>query len=180
MIHTVIEDAPVSEFLFSNTKMAWFWLLIRLYVGFQWIEAGWGKLNSSAWVGNTSGSALKGFVAGALSKMGGEHPDVQGWYGAFLQNVVVPHAQGWAHAIAYGEFFVGVALLLGAFVGIAAFFGLFMNLNFLLAGTVSINPILFTLAIGLMLAWRVAGTFGLDRFILPFLGVPWKPGKLFA
>ncbi|MEX1027935.1 MAG: DoxX family protein, partial [Candidatus Paceibacterota bacterium] len=62
---------------------------------------------------------------------------------------------------------------------IAAFFGLFMNLNFMLAGTVSSNPILFTLAIGLVLAWKVAGHWGLDRWLLPKLGTPWQPGKVF-
>jgi thiosulfate dehydrogenase [quinone] large subunit len=48
--------------------------------------------------------------------------------------------------VAYGELIVGIALLFGAFTGVAAFFGLFMNLNYLLAGTVSINPILFTIS----------------------------------
>jgi len=54
-----------------------------------------------------------------------------------------------------------------------------MNLNYLMAGTVSTNPILFTLSIGIILAWRVAGYFGLDRYLLPILGTPWKPGSLF-
>jgi thiosulfate dehydrogenase [quinone] large subunit len=48
-----------------------------------------------------------------------------------------------------------------------------MNMSFLLAGSASTNPVLFTLAIGLMLAWRVAGWYGLDRYLLPRLGVPW-------
>jgi thiosulfate dehydrogenase [quinone] large subunit len=48
-----------------------------------------------------------------------------------------------------------------------------MNMSFLLAGSASTNPVLFTLAIGLMLAWRVAGYYGLDRWLLPRLGVPW-------
>jgi thiosulfate dehydrogenase [quinone] large subunit len=72
-----------------------------------------------------------------------------------------------------------VALVLGAFVGIAAFFGAFMNWNFMMAGTASTNPLLFTLAIVLILAWKVAGYYGLDRALLPVLGTPWKPGKVF-
>jgi thiosulfate dehydrogenase (quinone) large subunit len=32
---------------------------------------------------------------------------------------------------------------------------------------------MFALAIGLILAWRVAGYYGVDRYLLPRLGVPW-------
>ncbi|MES2437018.1 MAG: DoxX family protein [Patescibacteria group bacterium] len=179
MSHVIIDESPVSRFLFSNTKMAWLWLVVRLYVGWEWLHAGWGKLHSDAWVGSSAGKALSGFIQGALKKSSGEHPDVQGWYAAFLQNIILPNADTWAHVVSYGEFLVGIALIIGAFVGIAAFFGLFMNLNFLLAGTVSINPILFTLSIGLILAWKISGYIGLDRYLLPLLGTPWKPGKIF-
>jgi thiosulfate dehydrogenase [quinone] large subunit len=48
-----------------------------------------------------------------------------------------------------------------------------MNMSFLLAGSASTNPVLFTLGIGLILAWRVAGYYGIDRWLLPRLGVPW-------
>ena len=48
-----------------------------------------------------------------------------------------------------------------------------VNLNFLLSGAVSINPIIGTLALLLVLAWRVAGHYGVDRYLLPLLGTPW-------
>ena len=32
---------------------------------------------------------------------------------------------------------------------------------------------MFAFSVGLMLAWKVAGTYGLDRYLLPRLGVPW-------
>lgn len=180
MSYIYIEEPKISKFLFSNTKFAWFWLVVRVYLGWQWLEAGWGKINSPAWVGDSAGGALSGFINGALQKMSGAHPDVQGWYGAFLENVILPNATFWSHVVAWGEFVVGVALILGLLTGIAAFFGLFMNLNFLLAGTVSTNPILFVLAIGIILAWKVAGHVGLDRFLLPRLGTPWSPGRVFS
>jgi thiosulfate dehydrogenase [quinone] large subunit len=69
---------------------------------------------------------------------------------------------------------VGIALILGAFTGIAAFLGAFMNWNFMMAGSASTNPMLFVIAIGLILAWKVAGYIGLDYFLLPWLGTPWK------
>jgi thiosulfate dehydrogenase (quinone) large subunit len=174
-----IPENPFSKFLFSNSKMAWFWLLVRVYVGWEWLNAGWGKLNNPAWIGDEAGKALQGFVGGALQKTQGAHPDVQGWYGFFLDNVVSQYPVVWSYIISYGEVLVGVALIIGALTGIAAFFGLFMNLNFLLAGTVSVNPILFVLSIGLILAWRVAGLYGADRYLLPLLGTPWQPGEAF-
>ncbi len=180
MKNQIIEESPVSQFLFSNTKMSWFWLVVRLYVGWQWLEAGWQKLQSSSWIGMSAGNALKGFVQGALGKTQGTHPDVQMWYAYFLQHAVLPYAQLWSHAVAIGEFAVGLGLIVGAFTGIAAFFGMFMNLNYLLAGTVSVNPTLFALSAGLILAWKIAGYWGADRFLLPMLGTPWKPGNLFG
>ena len=48
-----------------------------------------------------------------------------------------------------------------------------MNMSYLLAGSTSVNPVMFALSIGLMLAWKVAGYYGVDRYLLPRLGVPW-------
>jgi len=92
---------------------------------------------------------------------------------------VLPHTAVWSDAIAYGEILVGLGLIVGLFTGIAAFFGGLLNANYLLAGTVSTNPMLFILATWLVLAWRVAGLIGLDRFALPAVGVPGQAGKLF-
>jgi thiosulfate dehydrogenase [quinone] large subunit len=174
MTQQLVEESKISRFLFSNTGFAWFWFLVRVYVGWQWLEAGMGKIVSDAWVGPNAGGALTGFLKGALAKTAGDHPDVQGWYALFLQNVVLPHTNVWSHVVSYGEVLVGAALILGLFTGVAAFFGLFMNLNYLLAGTVSTNPILFTLSIGIILAWRIAGYWGLDRYLirLPFFKTP--------
>ncbi|MCR4274913.1 MAG: DoxX family membrane protein [Candidatus Campbellbacteria bacterium] len=173
MQHYHIEESPISHFLFNNTKVAWFWLFVRLYVGYEWLVAGWAKVTSDAWVGSGAGGAITGFLTKALTKTAGAHPDVQGWYADFLQNVVLAYPVFWSHLVAWGELVVGIALILGLFTGIAAFFGLFMNLNYLLAGTVSSNPVLFTLSIGLILAWKVAGYIGIDRYLLPKLGTPW-------
>jgi thiosulfate dehydrogenase (quinone) large subunit len=164
--HTV-ELSPLSHFLTINPASAPLWLIVRLYVGYEWIVAGWEKITNPAWFGSGAGAALNGFVQGALAKTVGAHPDVQMWYASFLKGAVLPHLVSWSNAIAVGELLVGVGLIVGCVTGAAAFFGLFMNLNFMLVGTVSINPILFTLSIGLVLAWRVAGYWGLDRFVLP-------------
>jgi thiosulfate dehydrogenase [quinone] large subunit len=175
----MIEDSPLATFLFNDVRFAWFWLIIRLYVGYEWLMAGLAKINSPKWTGSEAGAALTGFVKGALGKTAGEHPDVQGWYAWFLNNVVLPAAPTWSWAVAIGEVLVGLALLVGLFTGIAAFFGGFMNVNYLLAGTVSSNPFLFVFATWLVLAWKTAGWLGLDRWALMGLGTPWRPGKVF-
>ncbi len=181
---TQIEEPPLAKFLFADTRMAWLWLVVRLYVGYEWFTAGFEKMTGhtifgkaaegGAWVFNANaGAAIKGFVAGALAKTGGANPAVQGWYAAFLQHIVQPNAAVFAYLVTFGEVLVGLGLVFGVLTGIAAFFGIFMNLTYLLAGTVSINPVIGTLAIFLVLAWRTAGYFGGDRYLLPLLGTPW-------
>lgn len=174
-----IPEPALSKFLFSDTRMGWFWLLVRVYVGWQWFLAGSEKLQSPLWIGPKSGVAVKGFLMGSLSKTGGAHPDVAGWYGWLIQNIAIPNVGVVSHLVAYGETAIGIALIFGLFTGIAAFFGAFMNMNYLFAGTISINPLLFILELFLVLAWRVAGWLGLDRFFLPVFGTPWSPGSLF-
>ncbi|OGG63256.1 DoxX family protein [Candidatus Kaiserbacteria bacterium RIFCSPHIGHO2_02_FULL_59_21] len=165
----VIEESPFSHFFLSDTRVAPLWLIIRVYLGWTWLEAGWGKFNNPKWIGDDAGAAMLGFVERALAKTEGAHPDVQWWYAWFLQHAVQPYPEAWAYAITFGEILVGAALIAGLLVGISAFFGLFMNANFLLAGTLSSNPIMAALAIALMLAWRVAGYWGADRYVLPLL-----------
>jgi thiosulfate dehydrogenase [quinone] large subunit len=169
MRHIHYEATWFSRFFFSNEKFSIVWLLVRLYVGWEWLYAGYEKMINPLWWGSEAGGAVSGFVQGALQKTTGAHPDVSMWYASFLQNMVLPHANGWSNMIALGELLVGVALIAGFLVGVAAFFGAFMNLNYLLAGTVSINPTLFFLGILLVLAWRVAGYIGFDYYVLPKL-----------
>ncbi|MFD0871934.1 DoxX [Chlamydia abortus] len=168
----VIPDNPVSHFLFSSTRSAIIWLVIRLYLGYQWIKAGWGKVTSEVWTGQKAGTAIEGFVRGALAKAE-EGKDVTGWYASFLQDFVLPNAKVFSFMVAYGEVLVGLGLIVGLLTGIAAFFGGLMNAAFLFAGTVSTNPLFFILATWLVLAWKVAGWYGVDRWALQYLGTPW-------
>jgi thiosulfate dehydrogenase [quinone] large subunit len=165
----IIEESPFSHFFTADTRSAVLWLVVRVYLGWQWLEAGWGKFNNPAWFGADAGPAILGFAQGALTKTGGAHPDVQWWYANFLQHTLIAHPYFWSHLIVVGEIAVGVGLIIGCLTGIAAFSGMVMNLNFMLAGTVSVNPIWFMFSIGLVLAWRVAGYWGADRYVLPLL-----------
>jgi len=55
-----IEGPAFARFLFSNKRAGLVWLPIRLFVGFSWLESGWGKVNNPAWTdGGTLGAPWK-------------------------------------------------------------------------------------------------------------------------
>lgn len=174
-----IKQNPVAQFLFQDTNSAVLWLMIRVYVGLQWLEAGLEKVREPVWVGAQAGTALRGFIMGAISASNGAHPTVQGWYAGFLQHAIIPNVGWFSYIVAFGELLLGIALIIGVFTGLSAFAGAFANMNYMLAGTTSTNPILAFLQLFLILAWRVAGYYGVDRVLLPALGTPWEPGHLF-
>lgn len=171
-----IQDPPVARILFGDTRVAILWLVVRLYVGYAWLDAGWHKVTDPGWI-ETGKSLLTFWQRVAAVPAPPARPSITfDWYRAFIQSLIDGGHHVWfAKLISVGEVLIGVALILGAFVGIAAFFGAFMNLNFMLAGTASTNPVLFTLAMFLILAWKTAGYYGLDRFLLVRLGTPWQP-----
>jgi thiosulfate dehydrogenase [quinone] large subunit len=175
---TEIPEPSITRFLFADTRMAPVWLVLRLWLGYQWLHAAWGKWVEGGWVGSGAGGAVKGFAQGAIAQTTGEHPQVTGWYATFLKEVVIPNAALFSYLVILGETLVGIALVLGIFTGIAAFFGVFMNSAFIFAGTAGANPLMAIVGILLMLAWRVAGYWGLDRWVLPAVGVPGYPGTL--
>ncbi len=171
-----IQDPPFAKFIFGNTAFAWVWLALRVWLGWQWLSAAEHKITDPGWV--VTGEALKSFWQRAVTV--DPKPVIYfDWYRQFIQFMLDTQSYTWfAKLVAFGELAIGVALILGAFVGIAAFFGAFMNWNFMLAGATSSNPLLFVAAILLVLAWKTAGYYGLDRWLLPMLGTPWKVGYL--
>ncbi len=176
---TEIQDPPVARFLFADTRAGVLWLVLRVFLGYQWLIAGLHKVEDPAWM--STGEALKGFWvrAAALPAAPAKAPITFDWYRSFLQYLIDAQAYTWfGKVVAVGEVVIGVALILGLFTGLAAFAGGFMNWNFMMAGTASTNTLLFALAVLLILAWKVAGHYGLDRFLLPALGTPWQGGRL--
>ena len=175
---TEIPGPPWAYFLFKDTRAAWLWLPLRLYLGWAWLQHGLEKVTNPAWT--QSGEALAGFWGNAVATDPKPVISVP-WYREFIEAMLGAQAYTWfADLIVYGEILVGVALILGAFTGIAAFCGAFMNWNYIMAGSASTNALLLAIAVGVMLAWKVSGWIGLDRWLLPLLGTPWRPGTLFT
>ena len=177
MNNQTVEQSAFIHFLTASTTSAPLWLLARLYLGYEFLMAGWGKFTNPVWFGSDAGAALQGFVNGAVAKTACApnvaaaacHPDVQMWYASFLQSTVLPHVMVWSNAVVLGELAIGLGLIVGLCTGAAAFFAFFMSLNFLMAGTVSTNPILIVFALSIFAARRVAGYWGLDRYARPFM-----------
>src|SRR6266545_1754687 len=111
---TVVADPPLARFLFSDTRMAPVWLLVRIYVGWAWLEAGWHKVQD---VGATSNYIIDG--AGIL---------------AFWNRIAAIPAAPAKPVITY-DWYRGFIQFL---------------------------------------AWKTAGYIGLDRFLMPLLGTPWR------
>jgi thiosulfate dehydrogenase [quinone] large subunit len=174
-----VEGPPFARFLFNNRNAGLFWLPIRIFLGVSWLDAGLHKLADPGWT--QGGQSLLAYWerAVAIPEAPARPAITYDWYRDFIQFLIDADAEAWfAWLITLGEIAVGIGLILGALTGIAAFFGALMNMSFLLAGSSSTNPVLFTMAIGLMLAWKVAGYYGLDRYLLPLLGTPWRRGRV--
>jgi len=178
-----LHDPGLIRLIFSNTYLAPLWLLARVYLGYQWILAGSHKVwGADRWVAvdGPDGLGLKAYWerATAIPEKGAP-PIKYDWYRDFLTYMT---DNSWYHwfswVIALGEVTVGVLLIVGAFTGLAALAGATMNFNFMLAGSASTNPVLFILAVLVLMGWKVAGWIGVDRWLLPALGTPWEPGRI--
>ncbi|QHS21514.1 DoxX family protein [Virgibacillus sp. MSP4-1] len=151
-----------NHFLRNNKYVAGVLAFLRIYIGYQFLTAGFGKITGG-------GFDASGFIKGAIASAGGEHPAVQGWWAAFLENVALPNAEVFTFLVMWGELLVGLALILGIFTNFAGLMGLTMNFAFLFSGTVSTNAQMVLITIFIVVAGYNAGRFGLDRWVMPFL-----------
>lgn len=198
------EEPRLARWLFGSTRSAWIWLVARLWLGWEWLQAGWGKVFGGnltwrvwesgedafsvtgdaniGWVRSAEGvgvgDAVAGFASGAIEGAEGPHPDVAySWYVTFLEWIRDTAHPVFGPAVAIGEVVIGLLLILGAFTGIAAFLGAVLNFSFVFAGSAGVNPAMILVSGFLILAWRNAGWYGLDRHLLPLIGTPWQRAK---
>lgn len=150
-----------NRWLRTNKISAGILLVLRVWLGWKWMTAGWGKL--------TDGFDASGYLKGTLAKATGEKPVVQEWWGSFIEGFALPNAGFFNFAIPWGEFLVGLGLILGTLTTAAAFFGLMMNFAFFFSGTISNNPEMIICGFIILAAGANAGYFGGDRWVLPFI-----------
>lgn len=105
-------------------------------------------MTNDACTGKNAGAALGGYMSGVMETAA--DGVVAGWYATFLESVIIPNAVIFSYMVAWGELLIGLGLIVGLLTGIAAFFGALMNMSFLLAGTVSSNPVMLV-----VLGWKV-------------------------
>ena len=159
-----------ADWLFRSKAASVLWLVARLWLGYEWLNAGyqklWGSEKSAFWYGG--GAGVKGFstagVAGSATGKGGAS---YGWWAGFLHNFVIPNASWIAKLVTLSELVIGALLILGLFTGAAAFMGIGLNVIYMFSGSAGVNPAYALVSLFLILAWRNAGYFGLDRYALP-------------
>ena len=103
-----IEGPAFTRFLFGNSRAGLFWLPIRLFVGFTWLEAGWHKFSGTGWI--DGGAALQGYWQHAVADPApaGSPAITYDWYRTFLQTLLDNNAHSWfAPLITFGEMAVG-------------------------------------------------------------------------
>jgi thiosulfate dehydrogenase [quinone] large subunit len=168
-----VQAPPIARVLFGDTRLAWLWLALRVYLGWLWLDAGREKLADNGWM--DGGLALRGiWERSAQTPEQGQVPLAYDWYRDMLQFMLDHKWYVWAGPlVAVGETLLGIALILGLFTGLTAFLGSFLNAGIDLTGAAA-TPFFFVLAIALMLAWKTAGRIGLDRWVLPVVGKIWN------
>src|SRR5574342_763445 len=152
-----------NKFLRENKIASVILTVLRLYLGYSWITAGFHKL--------TGGFDASGFLKRAIANpvKGPDGAVVFGWYVDFLKHIALPNVDIFNVIVPVGETLIGLGLILGCLTTAAAFFGLVMNFTFFLAGTVSHIPTDLFLGAIILFAGANAGVFGLDRWVVPFI-----------
>ncbi|NEW09178.1 DoxX family membrane protein [Paenibacillus sp. SYP-B3998] len=154
------------NWLRGSKLAAAFLTLMRLYLGVKWVMAGWHKITGE------KAFDASGFLSGAIAKpvlASGSNDMLYVSYVSFLKNFALPNVGIFNVIVPWGEFLVGLGLLLGALTTTAIFFGLFMNFMYIFSGTVSSNPWFILLGFIVIAAGANAGKFGMDYWILPIL-----------
>ncbi len=173
------QEWKVARFLRRARDAAPLFLGIRLFLGWEWLDAGLHKLQDPRWF--QTGEALRGYWerAATIPEPPARPSITYPLYRSFIQFMLDNNVDSWFnYFIIFGEILIGIGLIVGGLTAIAAFFGLLMNFTFLYAGSVSSNPTFIILALLIVIGWRVAGWWGLDRYLLTWIGTPWEPGRL--
>lgn len=151
----------IIKFVYSNAQKRDANLLpLRLFIGLGWLRAAVEKGIDPDWYSDV---ALLHFFAERIAEGNIVFP----FYLNLMTGSFTEYAAFLSTLIVVGEFFVGLAILFGLWTIPALIAGLFMNLNFILAG--SVNPSAFYIIIQLVLLnSKVGHVFGIDGLFASF------------
>lgn len=91
----------LDEFHNKKPVNTWAITLLRVYTGVFFLKYGWGKITNPNFA-----DGLAGFVSGNLDK-------AFGFMRPFLESVVLPNKGFFAIMVGWGEFLIGLALIVG-------------------------------------------------------------------
>ncbi|MWC28638.1 DoxX family membrane protein [Paenibacillus sp. MMS18-CY102] len=147
----------IDQLIKENKVSAMLLLVIRFYLGWKWLDAGWGKLTSD------KAFDASGYLKNAVENSSGAKPTVQGWWGDFVGSTVLPNVNVINILIPWGELLVGISLILGLFTVFGACMGGILNFTFFLSGSISSIPQMLLCAFVIIYAGRNSGYFGLGN-----------------
>jgi thiosulfate dehydrogenase [quinone] large subunit len=178
-----------------NSKVAmWILTVLRVWLGYQWMMDGISKLTggfsaltfirkailspvASAHAADSFQGEVAKNMALLLKNSSLEHITYAAsnqsypWYAGFLKMLTAngTNTQAFDFLVSWGELLVGLGLIFGTLTLAASFFAMVMNFAYLLAGTVSVNPLYLLIEFFIMAAGLNASKIGLDRWVIPFL-----------
>ncbi|WDL98633.1 DoxX family protein [Alicyclobacillus sp. ALC3] len=154
-----------TTWLRRNDWSAGILAIARIFVGWQFLHAGWEKVTGPT--GFTALGFLKGAVANPVlsSAKTVQYP----WFVHFLNGFAIPNVAVINVLVSWGELLVGIGLITGTLTTAAMFFGMLMNFMYLFSGTISQNPLDILLGIFIIVAGYNAGRYGADYWVIPKL-----------
>ncbi|QSO50466.1 DoxX family protein [Alicyclobacillus curvatus] len=155
-----------TEFLRKNVWAAGILTILRVYLGWGFLTAGWEKITGA------EPFSAAGFLQGAVAKpVFVTHSTVLEYpnYVAFLKSFAIPNVGLFNFLVPWGELFVGIGLITGTLTTAAVFFGMMMNFAYMFAGTISSNPWDVLIGLFIIVAGYNAGKFGGDYWVIPWI-----------
>ena len=132
------------------------YLAARLFVGWEFLYAGWDKATTS-WYSGAGGAEVKGFLGGAVAQSHASakvpFPNVSHWFAWTANNVFLSHSHMISYLVVTAELCIGIGLIVGLFLRLSALFGVLMNALFLFSGSLSagLNPEMVILGMAVLL-----------------------------
>lgn len=154
-----------NHWIRSNKWASGILTVLRIYLGWEFLNAGWEKLTGA------KAFSAAGFLANSIKHpvLGPDKHVVYPTFDAFLKNFGLPHVGLFNFLVPWGELLVGIGLIVGTLTTVAVFFGMLMNFVYMFAGSVSTNPWDVLLGSFILIAGFNAGRYGGDYWVIPWI-----------